>query len=77
MVVIWKTKTNSNVWYFRDVYLLARERYLQDFFFIQTLQLNQGLFLKAQLYVACQFVEHLNHESISWQLSDPQRQIDN
>ena len=56
---------------FRDVYLLARERnYLQDFF-IQ-MQLNKDL-TKAQLHVACQFVEC--EQSISWQLFDPQGEL--
>ena len=69
MVVIWKTKTNSEcLVFFRDVYLLARERnYLQDFF-IQT-QLDQEL-TRVQLHVACQFVG--SEQSISWQLFDPQ-----
>ena len=49
---------------FRDVYLLAREKnYLQDFF-IQ-MQLNKDL-TKAQLHVACQFVEC--EQSISWSI---------
>ena len=56
---------------FRDVYLLARERnYLQDFFI--KMQFNQEL-TKAQLHVACQFVEC--EQSISWQLFDPQGEL--